>query len=172
MKTEKNNNKSRFRLPMSALVTYLLLACLLTTGVTFAKFISTSGGGDNARVAKFDVSTDDGGVTELVIDCNHAYSSTANYEFDVINNGETAIGYTVIVDMPSEFQQTVTLELNGQPPTSVTLTGHTYTFESDDVVPPNTTKKVTLSFVGDTIFNYIEESVNGINVRMIARQVD
>ena len=182
MKTKKNNNKSRFRLPMSALVTYLLLACLLTTGVTLAKFISTSGGSDMASVASFEVfSNVTSSEGDLSIDCTHVYSSTATYVFDVVNNGEVAVGYKVIVTLPHLFaQEGIEIRLNDQSPQTVGGLAYmaegdeiVYTFENDEVIAPRSIRQgVTLSFIGDRSQTYYDETVEGVKVKVVATQID
>ena len=47
----KYEKKKKMRLPLSAYLTYLLVATLLFTGVSFSKFATTSSGEDSARVA-------------------------------------------------------------------------------------------------------------------------
>lgn len=49
--------KKKFRLPLSAYLSYLLVACLLAMGVTFSGYVSSAGGSDSARVASFKVTT-------------------------------------------------------------------------------------------------------------------
>ena len=179
---EKKKNKGGFRLPLSAYITYLLIACLLSTGVTLAKYISTSGSSDSASVAKFEVFprvTSSQG--DLSIDCSYVYSSTANYVFEVVNNSEVAVSYTVIVKMPRWFnQQGIQIKLNGLDPVNQGGLSYmvgdgeiVYTFEPNDVIPPRTIREgVTLSFVGDRTIGYTEETVEGITVDVIAQQVD
>lgn len=50
-RTGKYEKKNKMRLPLSAYLTYLLVATLLFTGVSFSKFATTSSGEDSARVA-------------------------------------------------------------------------------------------------------------------------
>ncbi len=48
---EKQNKKARLRLPLRAYILYLLLVAFALTGVTFSRYVTTSDGGDAARVA-------------------------------------------------------------------------------------------------------------------------
>lgn len=50
-RTGKYEKKNKMHLPLSAYLTYLLVATLLFTGVSFSKFATTSSGEDSARVA-------------------------------------------------------------------------------------------------------------------------
>ncbi len=47
--------RAKLRLPLSAYLSYLLLASFLLTGVSFAAYISTASGGDSATVAAFEL---------------------------------------------------------------------------------------------------------------------
>ena len=47
----KYEKKNKMRLPLSAYLTYMLVATLLFTGVSFSKFATTTVSEDNARVA-------------------------------------------------------------------------------------------------------------------------
>lgn len=47
----ETQKKPRFRLPVSAWLSYLLLLSLMLTGVTFSKYVAVSPKGDSARVA-------------------------------------------------------------------------------------------------------------------------
>lgn len=47
----KYEKKAKFRLPLSAYLTYLLVATLMFTSVSFSKYATTASGSDSARVA-------------------------------------------------------------------------------------------------------------------------
>ncbi|MBR5512981.1 MAG: hypothetical protein IKV85_03210 [Ruminococcus sp.] len=49
---EKKNKK--FRLPLRAWLLYLVLVAFLSTGVTLSKYVTSTQGGDGARIIKFD----------------------------------------------------------------------------------------------------------------------
>ena len=51
-RTEKQNQKSKFRIPFSAVLMYLAVVVVALSGVTFSKYVISSSAGDNARVAK------------------------------------------------------------------------------------------------------------------------
>lgn len=48
----KKNNK-KFRLPLRAWLMYIILVAFLSTGVTLSKYVTSSKGGDMARIIKF-----------------------------------------------------------------------------------------------------------------------
>lgn len=47
------SEKNRIKLPIRIYALYLLIATFLLTGVTFSKYVATSGGEDEARIATF-----------------------------------------------------------------------------------------------------------------------
>lgn len=51
LNTTEKTSKNKLRLPLRAYLSYILLATLLFTGVSFSKFATTSSGQDSARVA-------------------------------------------------------------------------------------------------------------------------
>ena len=51
MKQGKYMKRKKMRLPLSAYLTYLLVATLMFTGVSFSRFATTASGEDSARVA-------------------------------------------------------------------------------------------------------------------------
>ena len=51
-RTEKQNQKSKFRIPFSAVLMYLAVVVVALSGVTFSKYVISTSAGDNARVAK------------------------------------------------------------------------------------------------------------------------
>ena len=55
MTTETPKSKQKHKLPLTAVLTYLIVVTLVATGVSLSAYVSTASGGDEARVAKFDV---------------------------------------------------------------------------------------------------------------------
>ena len=85
--------KNKFRLPISAYVTYLLLASFLLTGVTFSKYVAKTSTSDNARVAKFGV--------EMVGASNASFALEAGgeetYSFTVKNVSDVTLMYKLVL---------------------------------------------------------------------------
>lgn len=51
-RTEKQNQKSKFRIPFSTVLMYLAVVVAALSGVTFSKYVISTSAGDSARVAK------------------------------------------------------------------------------------------------------------------------
>lgn len=79
----------KFRLPLSAYLGYLLVACLLVMGVTFSGYVSSAGGSDSARVAKFKVTGT--GTLFQDITADIAPGETVVRTVSVKNDSETTI---------------------------------------------------------------------------------
>ena len=86
-----------------------LLATLLITasGVSFAKKISSSSGGDNAQVSSLIVDLWGSSSDNLTIDCGQGVTAAA-YNFAVTNTkdgkaAEMSFRYDVIVTLPEAF---------------------------------------------------------------------
>ncbi|MBP3624735.1 MAG: hypothetical protein J6J05_02710 [Peptococcaceae bacterium] len=98
-KISKRSDKRKRKLPLTAVLTYLIVVTLVATGVSLSAYVSTASGGDEARVAKFEIVVTDSGRTEL----------TANFTaeikpgdtlgtFDVENKSEVAVQYSAEVN--------------------------------------------------------------------------
>ena len=110
-----------------------LLATLLITssGVSFAKKLSSSSGGDNAQVSSLIVDLRGSSSDNLTIDCGQGITAAA-YNFAVANtkDGKTAemsFRYDVIVTLPEAFPQGISITVDGASGT-VSSDGKTVTF--------------------------------------------
>lgn len=98
----KYAKKQNVRLPLSAYLSYLLIATLLLTGVSFSKYATTGSADDGARVALVMLDGSGSGETDLSLGDGTA---SASYEFTIENynvNGvsEVSLNYTITVTMP------------------------------------------------------------------------
>lgn len=91
--TAAPDEKKKFRLPLSAYLSYLLVACLLAMGVTFSGYVSSAGGSDSARVAKFEIeATSDGqDFPAVLISAPLEPGETVIKKFTVTNKSETTV---------------------------------------------------------------------------------
>lgn len=99
----KYAKKQKVRLPISAYLSYLLIATLLLTGVSFSKYATTGSADDSARVAL--VMLDGRGTSETTLSLGDGTES-AIYEFYITNESagtisEVPLSYTISVVMPN-----------------------------------------------------------------------
>ena len=110
MTTETPKTKRKHKLPLTAVLTYLIVVTLVATGVSLSAYVSTASGGDEARVAKFDVQQT--GVTSLHLSNAIAPSETGasnTNNIKVTNNSEVSVRCNFSVKnvtglLPLEFE--------------------------------------------------------------------
>ena len=90
------SEKNKFRLPISAYISYLLLASVLLTGVTLSKYTTKTASIDEARVAIFKV-----GMSSSNSSIELEAGETTTQTYTVKNDSEVAIEYTLIPTAPS-----------------------------------------------------------------------
>ncbi|MCM1284966.1 MAG: hypothetical protein NC213_03365 [Acetobacter sp.] len=97
------NKGKRFRLPLSAIVSYLLVVTLLLSGVSLARYTASATGSDSARMARFSVSATASADQPSLIELDNTEGISGEYAFEVLNDSETAVQYTVVVgNLPPE----------------------------------------------------------------------
>ena len=100
----KSDKNTKFRLPISAYISYLMLASVLLTGVSFSKYVAKTTSINEARVAIFNIDTQSTSATSFELEAG----GTANYSFKVKNLSEVAVDYKLIVEnLPTGVSVTV-----------------------------------------------------------------
>lgn len=177
---KKTEKKKAVRLPLSAYLSYLLVATLLFTGVSFSKFATSSSGWDSARVAQFSVTTAvaDGQKQELDLDLSTAAETKSDhYTFTVKNDSEVRVAYTVTVTLPSETKlptgvsMTMTM-VDGEDSSvmAATESGGVYTYNSE--LDFTDSHQWTLTFIGNPTAVTDNMILEGITVAVAAEQID
>lgn len=158
MERKNNSIKNRipFRLPLRVYLSYLMVFTLIFTAVSFAKFATSGGSSDGARVAAFAVSTlhdsdsdemshtFDDTATGFNTRTSHSYVITAR-NFDDTAVSEVALSYTVIITVDGGLPEGISHTVDGRAPVSQ-LNG-AYTFSGFSAFPPavETTYENTLT---------------------------
>lgn len=185
METDRvTENAERARLPLSAYLSYLLVATLLFTGVSFSKFASTASGSDSATVARVVINgTETTTANTITLDKPNG-STTASYSFSVSNakNGtvsEVSLSYKIIVNLPDALPTGVTVNLvksgsTAEHTATISNSNKTYTFSNSSFTFPAgsaATHSYTLNFVGGG--SLVESKIlNGITVSVTAEQIN
>lgn len=92
-----NKSKQSERKNLKAMIIYVLLCAIALTGVTFSKYISIASGGDEARVAKFE-------ITDLSESFSDAFTVTMNpgvekqYSLEIQNNSEVEVRLKTVME--------------------------------------------------------------------------
>lgn len=177
---KKNNTKpigKPVRLPLSAYLAYLLVCTLLLTGVSFSRYLTTTGGTAAARVAS--------GVVEVEYDPDSAHIfmerpwddgiQTEEFVFTVSNQAsEVAIQYDLEITLNKALPNGVTVELDGT--TCIQNYATSYTATGAGIFTAGGSEQTNthcLTFVGDysTIKSGTDES-RKITIRVHATQID
>lgn len=180
---EKHEKKSKMCIPLSAYLSYLLIATLLITGVSFSKYATTGGTDDGARVA---VVVMDGGSDATSTDLSLGDGVlSASYAFYVTNNAservsEVPLSYTVFVTLPdgATLPDGVTVTLtyeSGTADSPVSSEGGVYTFAGGADFEANVSAQhdYTLTFtVTDESLLTEDSSFTGVQISVKAEQID
>ncbi len=154
---------------ITAWIGYLLLCTMLLTCVTFSNYVTSSTGGDSARVAKFDVRMV-GNTDEIHIDGSDSTDDlTGSYTLTVTNNSEVAVEYSITVltdtSLPAGIQLTIGNETKN---TDGSSTNYSYT---GGILRPGETRNHTLTVTAllDTLAVNVDQAVT---VSVTAEQID
>ncbi len=168
-----NKEQKQWHFPLTAVLCYLLVAVVLTTGISFSRYTSTASGTDTAEIAQWSVSAlpvaGNAETFELTSELD------ARWELTVTSSSEVTVEYDVVVHIPQALVGKVNcgLESNQQFTRTDTNDGQKYTFAKagtiyhDDVDKTNTH---TIIIMG-TVFTEAIPAAE-ITVDVIARQVD
>ena len=101
-----------------ALVIFFVALLASASGVSYAKNLSSSTGGDNAQVSTLIIDLRVSSSDNLTIDCGQEIM-TAEYNFTVTNTkdgktAETAFKYDVIVTLPEALPEGISIIVDGK----------------------------------------------------------
>ncbi len=141
-----------------ALVILFVTLLVAASGVSFAKNLSSSSGGDNAQVSVLIIDLRGSSSDNLTIDCERGIT-TASYNFTVTNTkegktAELAFKYDVIVTFPEALPNGVSVTVDGKSGT-VSADGKTVTIA--DVGRFTAGKSQT--YVHTLVFSVVDESI-------------
>lgn len=90
--------EKKFRLPLSAYISYLLIITLVLSAISLARYTVSSSDADVAKTAVFKVSAtqDAGQPSSIVVDADQ--DTSGEYVFEVQNDSEMAVRYAVTVN--------------------------------------------------------------------------
>ena len=116
----RNEGTKRRNGARSVFALVILFAALLASasGVSFAKNLSSSTGGDNAQVSALIIDLRVSSSDNLAIDCGQEIM-TAEYHFTVTNTkdgktAETSFKYDVIVTLPEALPEGISVTVDGK----------------------------------------------------------
>lgn len=167
---KSNVKKRKFRLPLSAWLSYLLLTTLLFSAVSLAKYTASTTDSDGARVAGFDVSASPNkaeGQTDKIF-INTTELNTVTYALNVRNNSEVVVRYTIIVkNVPTG----VDVYVNGSENLHTDNENTTVIYTVGDVLDVNGARGCTIAFRAHDEYTKVGKYEN-ITVEVRFDQVD
>ena len=109
--------KRRYDAKLAFALVIIFATLLATVGVSFAKNLLSSSGGDNAQVSTLIIDLKGGFSDNLAIDCGQE-NTTASYNFSVTNTkdgktSELSFKYDVIVTLPEAMPKGVSITADG-----------------------------------------------------------
>ncbi len=145
---QDKEKKQKFRLPLSAYLSYLIIATLLLGSVSLAKYTTSTTDSAGARVAKFEVSAmpADGEASQtnrIMLDLVDS-DGTDSYSLRVNNNSEVVVRYRIII---SNIPEHILVSLNDGE--FQEHTGGTVTFGSNGVLDIQGKADCKLTFKAD-----------------------
>ena len=159
---QANSEKLRLQWRLILLV-YLLIATLISTGISFAKYTTSGEGSGYARVAAFNMTTSLSSTTQIL----NTTDGTASYthSFAVTNSSEVAVNCGVTVSgIPSGVTATCKV---GSTDKGAIANGSTITVGA--LAPDGTSETITLTF---SVAKSTKVSATDISITVNAVQID
>lgn len=164
------------------LLCLVLFSAHLTSGL-YARYTSTSSAGDNARVAKFDVSSAKNTADvdfNINLDFFDPQLQTDYIKFVVSSSSEVTVSYDVLLILPEGMVElieggilVISLDENATP--TVDGTNRTVIFDAgtfNAAEEQNRTHKLTFSFKAGSVISDTIEIKENATLRVLAEQVD
>lgn len=165
------------------LLCLVLFSAHLTSGL-YARYTSTSSAGDNARVAKFDVSSANTNTEDvdfnIKLDFFDPQMQTDYIEFVVSSSSEVTVSYDVILILPEGMVEliedgilVISLDENATP--TVDGTNRTVIFDAgtfNAAVDQDRTHRLTFSFKEGSVISDTIEITKPATLRVLAEQID
>jgi len=181
LKSRSKDQQAKKRLPLFTYLTYLLVATIVFTGVTFSGYISTSSGSDEACVA-FVTAVASGTPLSVNNVIDPASNTPFEYKVTVSNAkdgkvSEVTLAYTIFIDLPPNFPpMDITVSDAVKDVVNSTETSLVFKSSKQLSVDPalgsgGSTNEHIISFAGtnETVGAYSDLPVS---IRVIAEQVD
>ncbi len=174
--------KRGLHIPLQVWLCYLLVATMLCTGVTFAKYTSTASGSDSARVAKWGVVVapvaDDTTVT-INEENESTEDQSRSYEFTVTSEAEVSLEYKLEVVFPEALPTGLSIQMDDKDATATSADKTTFTFAGGTIAAGDSdkTREHTLTVTaklgtaadGALAADFLNKNVT---INVIAEQID
>lgn len=165
-----------------AILIVLVLASAYLTSYLAARFTSSGGDDDGARVARFDVAAKKKNDVPLSIDLDFydPEKQTDFFEFEVSSTSEVAAKYDVVLILPGQMTELVSdgvliVKMDGAGTGTVDTVNRSVTFEGGSFLPNATntyTHEITLEIKTGTMPSFSFNITDPATLRIHAEQID
>lgn len=179
---KQSNKKAPLVFYIGACLLVMVLFSVNMTSGLYARYATEATGSAGARVAKFNVASETGGV-ELSIDLDFydPAKQTASIQFEVTSSSEVAVEYDVVLELPTEIISLINsgvlvIEMDDKTFLYFDTANNTVTFEGKSFSPNESTTiqthTITLSIQKDTILTDTVKITESATLRVHAEQID
>lgn len=166
---KRHKKKRKFHLPLSAWLSYLVIATLILSSISLARYTAATEDNSSARVAGFGVSATankaEGQTNKIVL--NTTTLNSVTYALTVSNTSEVVVKYKIII---KNVPNGIDVSVNG----SENLPHHekTVTYAANDVLKMNCTKECTITFRAHDEYTTAKKYEDKMTVEVQFNQVD
>lgn len=167
---QKKEKKQKFHLPLSAWLSYLVIATLLLSSITLARYTTSTTDSNGARVAKFEVSANpdenDGQANKIMLSTTEL--NTETYAFSVRNTSEVVVNYKIIVtNVPGDIDVSINDSEFSSPDENGTVA-----YTADHMLGINAEKECTVAFKAHDQYTAVQKYEEKMKVEVRFDQVD
>ena len=165
-----------------AILIVLVLASAYLTSYLAARFTSSGGDDDGARVARFDVAAKKKNDVPLSIDLDFydPEKQSDSFEFEVISSSEVSSEYDVVLILPGQMTDLVAdgvliVKMDGSSTGTVDTANKSITFEGGSFQPSTTqsySHTITLEIKTGTMPSFSFNITDPATLRIHAEQID
>ena len=162
----------------ACLLVMVLFSVNLTSGL-YARYATEATGSAGARVAKFDVASEEKSEFSIDLDFYDPAKQTASIQFEVTSSSEVAVEYDVVLELPEEIisliNSGVLIIKMGDNDVYVDTANNTVTFEGESFSPSEKVTQqhtITLSINADTMLFEDVTIKENATLRVHAEQID
>ena len=162
----------------ACLLVMVLFSVNLTSGL-YARYATEATGSAGARVAKFDVASEEKSEFSIDLDFYDPAKQTASIQFEVTSSSEVAVEYDVVLELPEEIisliNSGVLIIKMGDNAVYVDTANNTVTFEGESFSPSEKVTQqhtITLSINAGTMLFEDVTIVETATLRVHAEQID
>ena len=162
----------------ACLLVMVLFSVNLTSGL-YARYATEATGSAGARVAKFDVASEEKSEFSIDLDFYDPAKQTASIQFEVTSSSEVAVEYDVVLELPEDIisliNSGVLIIKMGDNAVYVDTANNTVTFEGESFSPSEKVTQqhtITLSINAGTMLFEDVTIVETATLRVHAEQID